>query len=234
MTATVSFTPCWRKPEPVQSAGAAAAFGRLHLGPRAVLVRSILLVVGLLLLALCSRSVWAEAVPEITQMQVEQRPDGMFLSAQVQFDLPSAVEDALLKGIGVVFVSEAEIYRSRWYWADKRVAGVQRFTRLSYQPLTRRWRVQTAREPFTGAGQGLSFSQHFDSMGDALSSLRRIANWKVAEAADIEPDARHGVEFRFRLDLSQLPRPFQIGALGQPEWNLTAVAVQRLPPQGAK
>jgi hypothetical protein len=234
MTATASFTPCWRRPELVPATSAAAISGRQP--PRSVAVRwcAWLAWLVLLLLPCLPQRAWAEAVPEITQMQVEQRAEGMFLSAQVQFDLPSAVEDALLKGIGVVFVFEAEVYRSRWYWADKRVAGVQRYTRLSYQPLTRRWRVQTAREPFTGAGQGLSFSQNFDNLGDALSSLRRVNNWKVAESADIEADARHGVEFRFRLDLSQLPRPFQIGALGQPEWNLTAVGIQRLAPQGGK
>ncbi|MCX8518359.1 MAG: DUF4390 domain-containing protein [Rhodoferax sp.] len=30
------------------------------------------------------------------------------------------------------------------------------------------------------------------------------------------------MDFRFRLDLGQLPRPFQIGAIGQSEWDISA------------
>jgi hypothetical protein len=36
------------------------------------------------------------------------------------------------------------------------------------------------------------------------------------------------VEFRFRLDMSQLPRPFQIGTLGQSDWNISASSRQPL------
>jgi hypothetical protein len=36
------------------------------------------------------------------------------------------------------------------------------------------------------------------------------------------------VEFRFHLDLSQLPRPFQIGTLGQADWNISASYSQPL------
>ena len=34
-------------------------------------------------------------------------------------EIPSAVEDALLKGIPMVFLAEADILRERWYWYDK-------------------------------------------------------------------------------------------------------------------
>ena len=46
--------------------------------------------------------------------------------------------------------------------------------------------------------------------------------------SDLEPDAKYSVDFRFRLDVSQLPRPFQIGAVGQAEWIILAVRNQRL------
>jgi hypothetical protein len=42
------------------------------------------------------------------------------------------------------------------------------------------------------------------------------------------------VDFRFRLDVSQLPRPFQIGAVGQSEWNITAMRNQRLAIESAR
>ncbi|HET6828199.1 MAG TPA: DUF4390 domain-containing protein, partial [Ramlibacter sp.] len=63
---------------------------------------------------------------------------------------------------------------------------------------------------------------------EALAAVQRISNWKIAEPGQFDPDGRHSVEFRFRLDVSQLPRPFQIGAVGQAEWNIAASRVQRL------
>ena len=44
----------------------------------------------------------------------------------VRFELPAVVEDALLKGIALFFVVEADIYRDRWYWTDPRVASAAR------------------------------------------------------------------------------------------------------------
>ena len=46
-----------------------------------------------------------------------------------------------------------------------------------------------------------------------MAAVQRISHWKIAEAGDVDPDARYNVDFRFRLDVSQLPRPFQIGAV---------------------
>jgi hypothetical protein len=34
--------------------------------------------------------------------------------------------------------------------------------------------------------------------------------------------------------VSQLPRPFQIGAVGQSEWSIAASASVKLPAEGAK
>jgi hypothetical protein len=163
---------------------------------------------------------------EVTQLHVERVEDGILLSATVRFDLPHAVDDALAKGIPMFFVAEASIYRDRWYWYDKRVASASRHMRLSYQPLTRRWRLQVSSSPI---GQsGLVLGQVFDTREEALAAVQRISRWRVADSAEIDAAAEHNVDFRFRLDVSQLPRPFQIGAVGHSEWNILAVRNQRL------
>jgi hypothetical protein len=36
------------------------------------------------------------------------------------------------------------------------------------------------------------------------------------------------VTLRFRLDVSQLPRPLQIGLVGQDEWNISVTRTVRL------
>lgn len=167
-------------------------------------------------------------------MRLERSEEGVFLSASVRFELPAIVEDALLKGIPMFFVAEAELFRDRWYWYDKKLADTERHMRLAYQPLTRRWRLNVSPTPIGNAGLGVALTQNFDSLSDALAAVQRFSRWKIAPASAVDTDAKHNVDFRFRLDVSQLPRPFQIGAVGQADWNLSASKNQRLPVESVK
>lgn len=171
---------------------------------------------------------------EISQLQVERTADGIFVSATVRFDLPSAVEDALLRGVPLFFVAEVDVFRDRWYWSDKKLLSVERHMRLAYQPLTRRWRLNIASGTITASSLGLALNQGFETLNEALAALRRLSRWKIAEASEIDFDPKNNVEFRFRLDVTQLPRPFQIGALGQADWDISASTTQRLVPPSAK
>ncbi|HMA06959.1 MAG TPA: DUF4390 domain-containing protein [Ramlibacter sp.] len=169
----------------------------------------------------------AEApVTEVNQLRLERSDEGILLSAYVKFELPPIIDDALDKGIPMFFVADAVLYRDRWYWYDKQVASASRHMRLSYQPLTRRWRLVVSAIPI--GNSGLALGQTFDTREEALAAVQRISHWKIAEANDVDPDVKHNVDFRFRLDVSQLPRPFQIGAVGQDDWHLSAERNQRL------
>ncbi|MFZ2295613.1 MAG: DUF4390 domain-containing protein [Polaromonas sp.] len=171
----------------------------------------------------------AAAATEITQLRVERAEDGIFLSALVRFDLPSVIEDALLKGVPVFFVVEAEITRDRWYWTDQQVASAARTLRLAYQPLTRRWRVNIVSGLITSSsGLRATLNQNYESLDEALSAIQRVARWKIAEAAEVGSDTAYQLDLNFRLDLSQLPRPFQIGVAGQREWTISAQVKERL------
>ena len=165
-------------------------------------------------------------VAEITQFQLERSEEGVLLSAAVRFDLPQVIEDALLKGIPMFFVSEAVLYRDRWYWYDREVSHVRRHMRLSFQPLTRRWRLTIS--PTVIGNSGVALGQSFDTQDEAMAAVQRVSRWKIAEAGQVIPEERYNVDFRFRLDVSQLPRPFKIGAVGQAEWNISVVRNQRL------
>lgn len=186
------------------------------------------------MLALCVCLLWAPspglaAATDITQLRVERAEDGVYLSANVRFELPAVVEDALLKGIAVFFVVEADIYRDRWYWTDPRVASAARTLRLAYQPLTGRWRVNIVSGLITSSsGLRATLNQNYDTLPEALSAIQRLARWKIAEATEVEPGASYTLDLNFRLDLSQLPRPFQIGMAGQREWAIAAQFKDRL------
>ncbi len=165
---------------------------------------------------------------DLAELRTEKSDGALLLHTTLRLELGPAVEEALLKGVPVYFVAEAEILRDRWYWYDRKVAGVTRFYRLVYQPLTRHWRLNVSAEPLSAAGLGGSISQSFDSLPEALSMIRRQSGWKIGDLSELEADARHSLNYRFRLDVAQLPRPFQIAAGSQADWSLNLSRNQRI------
>jgi hypothetical protein len=158
------------------------------------------------------------AAPELSTFEVSRDEDGVHLSYAVEFELGRGVDDALMKSVPLFFVAEAEIFRDRWYWRDRRVALAVRTFRIVYQPLTSTYRVTP-----TGG-----LSQSYSVRAEALAAISRVASWKVAEPGQIEEGSSHYLEFQYRLDTSQLPRPMQIGIGGEPDWQLSVKRTQRI------
>jgi hypothetical protein len=170
----------------------------------------------------------ADTPVDLQGLKLERQDTALYMSANWKFDLPSALEDALLKGITLYFVTEVEINQERWYVYNQRVAQAERHVRLFYQPLTRRWRVNISPQPFNVSGLGMSLGQSYDTAEEAMGAVRRIVQWRIANAADYNPDAKQTISINFKLDLKQLPRPLQIGAAGQSDWNIGFSKTQRL------
>ena len=95
--------------------------------------------------------------------------------------------------------------------------------------MTRRWRLNVTSGSGREPNLGLALNPSFDTLTEALTALKRVSRWKIADAAELDSGQKCKVIFRFRLDLSQLPRPFQIGTLGQSDWDLAATASAALP-----
>lgn len=159
----------------------------------------------------------ALAEPQLTSFEVVRGEDGLTLSFATRFDLPASVEDALLKGVPLYFVADATLMRDRWYWRDQLISRVSRTWRVIYQPLTRTYRVS-----FGG------LNQSYQSAAEAVSAVRRVAGWKLAEPGQVDAGDGYYVEFSYKLDTTLLPRPMQIGIDGQPDWSLHLERVQRL------
>jgi hypothetical protein len=165
---------------------------------------------------------------ELQELKLDRQEAALYMSGTWQFELPSALEDALLKGITLYFVTEVEIRQERWYFYNQRVSYAERHVRLFYQPLTRRWRVNISPQAFNVSGLGVSLGQSYDTAEDAINAVRRIALWRIANATDYNPDAKQTISINFKLDLKQLPRPMQIGLAGQSDWNISYNKTQRL------
>lgn len=165
------------------------------------------------------------------QLVLSRRSDGLFLSARLPLEISSTVEEVLRKGVPLHFLWKADLIQSRWYWLDKTVASVARTVRLAYQPLTRRWRLSYASGTPGAAGLQYGLHQNFDSLADALLSAGHVSNWKLIDAARWNGAGEQRVEFSFALDLTQLPRPFQLGLFNQSSWNISLQKTLDVPDQ---
>jgi len=212
MTMTVFSMACWK------STLLEGGFRRARALPGRVLAAIVYLLVWT---AVASH---ADVAVEATQFRVDRVGEEVTLSAQLRFELPAAVEDALLKGIPVYFAVEADVLRERWYWTDKKIAGAARNMRLAYQPLTGQWRlnVVTGAAPAGELVAANAPSQTFSSLAEAMATVKQFARWRIAGISDNDPSSKYRVEFRFWLDTNQLPRPFQIGVMAQSEWTISA------------
>ncbi|MFG6442532.1 DUF4390 domain-containing protein [Roseateles sp. LKC17W] len=152
-----------------------------------------------MLLALLPGGVRADGI-ELAQLATRKSDDGLELSFTTRFELSRAAEDALHKGVPLYFVAEATVLRNRWYWRDARAAHAERTWRLAWQSLTRQYRISTG-----------GLHQSFATLDEALNVLRGLSAWRIAEPRDIEDGSNHYLEFSYRLDVTQLPRPMQIG-----------------------
>ncbi len=143
------------------------------------------------------------------ELRVEE--DRVELYADFAFAFTSTLEEALQRGTPLYFVQEFELARPRWYWFDDKVVQNTTTYRVSYTPLTRQYRVAS----------GL-LGQTFDSLQDVERLIGRITARTVARLDQLERGARYDASVRVRLDVNQLPKPFQVNALASREWQLAS------------
>jgi hypothetical protein len=179
-------------------------------------------------LLLCMSMAHADTPVTLHELKVARQDGALYLSADLQFELPPALEDALLKGITLYFVTEVDVRQERWYFYNQRVARAERHVRLFYQPLTRRYRVNVSPQPFSANGLGMNLGQSYDTVAEALDAVRRVTPWRIATASDVSLDAKPSLSLNFKLDLTQLPRPLQMGSTVHSDWNISFSKTQRL------
>lgn len=151
----------------------------------------------------------ADTIPaRAAELRLED--DHYVLDAEFELILNSTLEEALTKGIPLYFVIEFELQRPRWYWFDDTVITNSLTYRLSYNALTRQYRLST----------GGAFYQTFATLEEAQRMISRVKGRKVVEKSALFKGYRYDAAARMRLDTAQLPKPFQISALTSRDWHL--------------
>ncbi|HVO89798.1 MAG TPA: DUF4390 domain-containing protein, partial [Casimicrobiaceae bacterium] len=108
-------------------------------------------------------------------------------------------------------VQEFELTRIRRYWIDEKVLDWSNTYRISYNAITQQYRVSSG-----------PLGQAFESLDEVLRFIGRVAGRPVARVDALTKGARYEAAVRLRLDVNQLPKPFQLNALASREWQLSS------------
>ena len=137
------------------------------------------------------------------------RPEGaVALSAEFRLALSDTLRDAVVRGLPLYFLTETQIRRPRWYWLDETLVGAQIEWRLSYHALTRQYRVSSS-----------TTSEGYSGLEDAIAAMTSVRQWPIATLPMLQTGTTYDVRVRMRLDTTRLPKPFQMTALTDRNWN---------------
>ena len=150
--------------------------------------------------------------PQLPRTDLEDRRDGHADRCPGAHCLEHALECRLRRlGRKRRGQAEFELIRPRWYWFNEKIASHRQQYRLSYNALARQYRVALGK-----------LYQNFGSLAEALALLNRVRLRDVAAPAELARGTTYIAALRMRLDTSQLPRPFQISAVGSRDWSLSS------------
>lgn len=144
---------------------------------------------------------------DVRKAALTHTEEGYILDAEFDIQLTPLLDDVLHKGVPLYFILEVEVMRSRWYWTNEKVIAIQRHQRLSFNTLTRQYRI--------GAG---ALNQNFPTLAEAIAFMSRVRRREDIDVGVLRKDTTYAAALRLRLDGTQLPKPFQLNS-GR-DWNI--------------
>ena len=164
----------------------------------------------LLLIGLSTPLFAASEGIQIKSAELKQIDDVYYLDAQLKVILSPLLEEAIIKGVSLYFITDFEFARPRWYWWNEDLARITRVTRLSYNALLRQYLVS-----------GVTMhARSVDRLKDALLLLGEVDAWPVIARDRLSTHEVYQATLSMRLDTSQLPKPLQINAIATGKWEL--------------
>lgn len=148
----------------------------------------------------------------LRNVHLEPSDEGYTLAADANINFNARLEEAVNKGVVLYFSADFELTRPRWYWLDEQVASVSRTFQLSYHALTRQYRLSSG-----------PLHQSFASLDEAVGAMSQLRGWQVIDNKEaIHEDRVYQAALRLRLDLTQMPKTFQVSALSSRDWTLAS------------
>ena len=194
--------------------------------------RDFLRAAACLAVATCLSGADAAEGIQLVKAELSQRGELWELSGGYNLRLSSTLEDALKRGVQLSFVQEFELdrpwtfwmpsnmtqYMGGWlnnnwaarnFWPAEGIARLSRVLSLSYNALLRQYFVTVG---------GLSRS--FTNLEDALDQAADFNDWAVLNQSQVQKRQHYRAAVHMYLDVSQLPKPLQINAVGSQRWQL--------------
>jgi hypothetical protein len=152
---------------------------------------------------------------EPVSADIKPGEDGHVLSAAFAVDLGPRLEEAVARGVPLYFNLEFVLERNRWYWLNEQVASITINYRLAYNALTRQYRLSVG-----------GLHQSFATLEEALRVIARVSALPVADRGVLKPGENYTAALRLSLDRSQLPKPLQVDAIANSDWQVSTKALR--------
>jgi len=171
-------------------------------------------------LCLCSSAAVAGSIV-INKAEARLTDEGYQLSADFEIQLSAPVEAALKHGVTLYFVSEFAINRSRWFWLDTDVSRDEQIAKLSFNALTQQYRITRGAlfQSFSDLKEALQVLGHQIAPPVPIALLDKGGGGYFSRLLKKGSDCCSAFA-QMRLDVTQLPKPLQVNALTNDDWNL--------------
>lgn len=145
----------------------------------------------------------------IKSAEMQLREEVWYLQADFDVQLGRGLEEALNKGIELVFLYEFQITKPQKYWFDDEVLTERKLLTLGYHALTKQYLLQSEQH-----------QKAFDTLTDAKRELSQIRDWRLGPRNVMEKGETYQAALKMHLDRSKLPKAIQVDALGESDWDL--------------
>ncbi|MDR4516776.1 MAG: DUF4390 domain-containing protein [Nitrosomonas sp.] len=159
----------------------------------------------------CITNTFANGSIQVKSFKLTAVDNGYTVSIDSEIELNPTLVQALEKGVVLYFVNKFTLVEPRWYWLDKEIARIKTRTGLRYHALTRQYRLTDR-----------TSSSNYSSLKDALMALQRLRDHPLTIKHELKPNVHYNAILRLWLDLTRMPKPFQVEALGSSAWNLSS------------
>ncbi len=148
----------------------------------------------------------------VSSAKIDQSGNYYRLTTTQSISLGSDLTDTLHRGVPLYFKTELEISTRQLMFFDMTALSKTRTARLSYNVLTRQYTVYIPG----------SLQRSYRTLDNALSAVRYQPSWSFANVSELSDEDSYDVAVRIGLDVSQLPKPFQMNALNSRDWGMTS------------
>ncbi|MGB0866399.1 MAG: DUF4390 domain-containing protein [Granulosicoccaceae bacterium] len=135
----------------------------------------------------------------------------VYLSTDVSLQLSGLARSALESGVALEFDIDIQVWRQLSFWPDETLRRYQISHRLSYQELTRSYRLERLE-----SGERASFS----NLTDALHALASLRDLVLLPESELKSGRKHYGSMTISLDIDALPSPLRTQAYFSRAWKL--------------